>query len=91
MRKTQGRNWKARQREVVDFMKELPRDMNEKFIAVTPIRSGNARKRTSLKQSSITADYSYAGRLEKDSGSKQAPEGMSAPTIDWARQQLRKL
>lgn len=49
------------------------------FVDQTPIRSGNARRSTRLDDTTIVADYAYAERL--DTGwSKQAPDGMSAPT-----------
>lgn len=47
----------------------------------TPIRSGNARRRTRLDKTSINSDYAYAGRLD-NGWSKQAPRGFTAPTMD---------
>ena len=92
MRRTNsGKKLERRLREVNEFLDNLPRSMSEEFTKNTPIRSGNARNSTKLEGSRINADYAYAKRLEKDGWSKQAPEGMSTPTIDWARQELRKL
>jgi hypothetical protein len=52
------------------------------FIKETPIRSGNARRNTSLvNNKSIQAVYPYAQRLDQG-WSKQSPEGMTAPTIE---------
>ena len=50
------------------------------FVSVTPRRSGNARRNTRLKDTTIDANYNYASDLD-DGNSKQAPAGMSEPTI----------
>jgi len=53
----------------------------------TPVRSGNARRNTVQKGDAIQANYAYAGRL--DTGySKQAPDGMTQPTIDYIEKTL---
>jgi CRISPR/Cas system-associated protein Csx1 len=49
------------------------------FVNHTPVRTGNARRRTSLESTTIYADYPYAGRLD-DGYSKQSPDGMIKPT-----------
>jgi hypothetical protein len=50
------------------------------FVKTTPIRSGNARSKTTLNNDVIDANYPYAGKL--DSGySKQAPKGMTEPAL----------
>ena len=50
------------------------------FVNHTPVRTGNARRNTSLNATTINADYPYAGRL--DNGySKQFPDGMTKPTL----------
>jgi hypothetical protein len=49
------------------------------FRAITPIKTGNARRNTSLSKTTIRADYNYASRLDAGS-SRQAPNGMSKPT-----------
>lgn len=49
------------------------------FVEYTPIRTGNARRHTTLKNDEIVAAYPYAQRL--DNGySKQSPRGMTIPT-----------
>ena len=53
------------------------------FKAITPIRSGNARAHTNLKNDIITADYSYAEKLD-EGYSSQAPQGMTDPTKAYA-------
>jgi hypothetical protein len=52
------------------------------FKNVTPVRTGNARNRTKQVANTITADYAYAGRLD-EGWSKQAPTGMTAPSVDY--------
>jgi hypothetical protein len=65
----------------------------KKFKDVTPIRSGNAKRKTKLQNNTINADYPYAEVLDKGRhmtnrgmrGSDQAPEGMTKPTIEHIR------
>jgi hypothetical protein len=60
------------------------------FKSLTPIRSGNARRRTTLRNDSIEADYAYAGRL--DSGwSNRAPDGMTQPFARWLERQVKQI
>jgi len=84
-------NYKRRQREIQRFLDTLPRRMYNKFVETTPIRTGNARNKTQLQGNEIQANYPYAKRLEKDGWSRQAPDGMSEPTIEFVRSELRKL
>lgn len=84
-------NYKRRQRELERFLENLPRQMYNKFRETTPIRTGNARNNTELRDNQIQANYPYAVRLEKDGWSRQAPEGMSQPTIEFARSEVRKI
>lgn len=65
----------------------------KKFKEVTPVKSGNAKRSTKLESNTINADYAYAGVLDKGRhmttkgmrGSKQAPKGMTKPTIEHIR------
>lgn len=50
----------------------------------TPFRKGNARRNTKKSGNSINADYPYAQRLE-EGYSKQAPNGMTEPTLEDVR------
>jgi len=75
-------------REVEDMLndlEDLSRDVMKpafKFYKKeTPVRSGNARNQTKLKGQTINSDYAYAGRLD-EGWSKQAPDGMTKPTIE---------
>lgn len=58
------------------------------FKANTPIRTGYARNHTKLVGKTIQADYNYASNLE-DGYSKQAPRGMTEPTIKAVRKYIR--
>ena len=55
------------------------------FVQNTPIRSGNARRKTRKGAGTIDANYAYAQRLE-EGWSKQAPKGMTEPTIEEVRE-----
>lgn len=81
----------ARTKQVKRFAQRLPKEMYQQFVDNTPIRTGNARNSTKLQSDDIVADYKYATALEVDGRSKQAPNGMSEPTIAWVRAELRKL
>lgn len=71
------------------------------FKSITPIDTGNARRRTKLINYKIVADYAYAFVLDLGRhmtkrgprGSKQAPKGMSTPTAkkfgEWVRKFIR--
>ena len=62
------------------------------FRSVTPVRSGNARRKTVLRKNEILINYPYARRLD-EGYSRQAPDGMTQPTIDhmikWVRKQSK--
>lgn len=58
---------------------KVPREAFQFFVKETPIRTGNARRNTYLKQAVIFASYPYAQRLNKG-WSKQSPDGMTNPT-----------
>ncbi len=79
---------------------ELTDDAYKFFVAQTPVRSGNARRNTNLaslrdstngfRKSVIEGDYAYAQRLD-DGSSKQAPNGMTAPTERYIERRLDEL
>ena len=62
----------------------LAKIAHTKFVSVTPIRSGNARRNTKLNGNSIDANYAYAKRLD-EGYSKQAPKGMTEPTLKYVK------
>lgn len=58
----------------------VARSAHAYFVAITPKRSGNARRNTKLDKTTIEANYPYASELD-DGKSRQAPQGMSEPTM----------
>jgi len=73
-------------------LNKLPDDAYKVFVKETPVRSGNARRNTKLKNNkkSIEANYPYAERL--DTGySKQSPQGMTEPTMDYIAEEFVKI
>jgi len=69
---------------------KIPQKAYEFFKGITPKKTGNARKNTSLQNKTIIeADYPYANRLDKG-WSKQAPDGMSQPTIKYIRKLVKE-
>jgi hypothetical protein len=71
-------------------LKAYPDQALTEFKSLTPIRSGNARRRTTLRNNAIEADYPYAERL--DSGwSQQAPQGMTRPFEQWVRARVKQI
>jgi hypothetical protein len=65
----------------------LPKEAYKEFVSDTPIRSGNARRKTRLQGKTINANYPYAKRLD-EGYSQQAPEGMSKPTEDFIKKRV---
>jgi hypothetical protein len=71
-------------------LRKYPGEALDKFKELTPIRTGNARRRTRLSGDTIQADYAYAQRLD-DGASTQAPRGMTEPFVKWAQARARKI
>lgn len=71
-------------------IKQLKVDGLAEFKDLTPIRSGNARNRTTLKGDTIVAEYAYAERLD-NGWSKQAPNGMTQPFEKWLNKEVDKI
>lgn len=71
-------------------LKAYPQQALEEFKSLTPIRQGNARRRTTLKNDRIEADYPYATRLDQG-WSKQAPNGMTQPFEQWVRARVKQI
>jgi len=68
----------------------LPKEAYDFWRSVTPIRTGNARRRTRLQGNKIKANYNYAVPLD-NGHSSQAPEGMSKPTERFIIKRLQKI
>jgi hypothetical protein len=52
------------------------------FRNITPIDTGNAKRNTNTRGKVIRANYGYASKLD-EGHSRQAPSGMSDPTITY--------
>ena len=76
--------------EIKRDLKAYPAQALAEFKSLTPIRSGNARRRTTLRNDAIEADYPYAGRLDQG-WSKQAPQGMTKPFEQWVRSRVKQI
>jgi hypothetical protein len=66
-------------KQLEEMQFEVMTDAGRYFKKITPVDKGYARSRTDTKHLKISAKYPYAGRLD-DGWSRQAPQGMSAPT-----------
>lgn len=72
-------------------LEKLPQEVYQEFVKNTPVRSGNARRRTKMRnKTEIVADYPYAQRLE-EGYSKQAPKGMTEPTEKFMQKRLKDI
>ena len=71
-------------------LRAVPKDAHKEFVALTPIRSGNARRNTTLSGDTIQAHYPYADRLD-NGWSKQAPRGMTLPFEKWFRNRIKQI
>ena len=61
------------------------------FRSHTPVRTGNARRRTTLdNKTTIVANYAYAQRLDQGA-SNQAPDGMTKPTEAYMKRTFDKI
>jgi hypothetical protein len=71
-------------------LKSVPKEAHKEFVALTPVRSGNARRNTSLQGDTIRANYPYAQRLD-EGWSRQAPRGITRPWEQWLRKRIRQI
>lgn len=84
---------------VKDKLKNLPQETFKEFVKVTPVKTGNARRKTKLVNGEVHANYAYAEVLDKGRhmtkrgmrGSEQAPRGMSKPTIEFVRKRVSQI
>jgi hypothetical protein len=68
----------------------LPKEAYDEFVKGTPIRSGNARRKTRLSGNKIVAGYNYAQKLD-EGFSKQAPDGMTKPTEQFVEKRMSEI
>lgn len=48
---------------------------------ITPVDSGNARKKTTVSKDQVHADYAYAERLDKNWSPQTKGQGLIEPTL----------
>ena len=60
------------------------------FKAETPIDTGNARSKTKRVRNQIRGDYPYVNRLN-NGWSRQSPQGMTTPTIESIKKEVKKI
>jgi hypothetical protein len=73
----------------------MPKTYQE-FVKNTPVKTGNAKRSTTLVKNEIQANYAYAGVLDAGRGfrdgqmrgSKQAPQGMTIPATKLLQQEV---
>lgn len=70
----------------------LPKELHALVVKNTPIRTGNARKKTYLTRNHtrIESDYAYAQPLN-NGHSPQAPKGFIKPSLDWLKKRFRQI
>lgn len=71
-------------------LQAVPQQSLDQYKQLTPIRSGNARRKTRLANDTIVGDYPYAERLD-NGWSKQAPDGMTVPFERWLRRKMKSI
>ena len=74
----------------IDQLQQYPKQAEAEFKKLTPIRTGNARRRTNLKNQTIQANYPYVQPLDQGA-SRQAPDGMTRPFEQWVRSETKRI
>jgi hypothetical protein len=72
---------------ILQKIDKLPQEAYKEFVKDTPIRSGNARRKTRLSGNKIVAGYNYAQKLD-EGFSRQAPDGMTKPTEEFIKKRM---
>lgn len=80
----------ARMEEVERKVGRIKDFAADEFRKTTPIRTGNARSKTNRTNVGVEAAYPYANSLN-DGFSRQAPQGMTEPTVDKISDYVRKM
>lgn len=90
MPKTQDRINPSLNNIVNELQTKVTKKAFLEFKVKTPVRTGNAKRKTRLQGNKIRAAYPYATQL--DAGrSRQAPNGMSKPTTDLITKEIEKI
>lgn len=80
-----------RTRRIQQQLQLVPRQAYDYFKSITPIDTGNARRKTGFKRgNTIHAEYPYAKRLD-EGWSKQAKKGMIKPTLSFIRRKIKQI
>ena len=77
-------------KKIQNKLDKVPDEAHKVFVVNTPIRSGNARRKTTIQKDTIKANYPYAKRLD-EGYSKQAPDGMVKPTVEFIRNRIKQI
>jgi hypothetical protein len=79
-----------KQTDALDKLSDLGID---KFRALTPIKSGNARSNTDLTTNKkfIVGDYPYAQRLENNWSKQTRGQGIVKPFTNWWVAQINRI
>jgi len=80
----------ARLARIQQELQAVPDQIYKYWLSQTPIRTGNARRRTRLNGKTIHAAYPYAVPLDEGS-SKQSPRGMTQPTEEYLARVLKRI
>jgi hypothetical protein len=67
----------------------MAKEGHDYFRKVTPFKTGNAKRNTTLNKDTIQANYPYARRLD-EGYSPQARNGMTQPTIAFVQEWVKK-
>lgn len=84
--------------QAIKIPDDVWQDAGQVFKTSTPVKTGNARRRTSTSRTAIRADYPYAGVLDAGRGyrdgqlrgSEQAPDGMTQPTLEYIDREIQR-
>jgi hypothetical protein len=91
--------FKAKLSDLSDIQRLAMPQIYQEFLKLTPVDTGNARSHTQIVSDKIEANYDYAevldaGRGFRDGqmrGSEQAPDGMTAPTKEFAKKLIPQI
>lgn len=81
------------EKRIAHLNRQLPKIVDQAyntFVDETPYKTGNAKSKTRKVRNEIVADYPYANRLN-EGYSRQAPDGMTEPTIKEIKNIVKKL
>lgn len=71
-------------------LRNLSKDALVEMKKLTPIKTGNARRKTIRQGDTLIANYDYAEKLDEGS-SKQAPDGITKPLDEWIGKEVNRI